>query len=833
MRRRKKNSFVLLLLVLLLGIGLGYALLTQTLNIIGSTTIANSTWDIHFDNVQVTEGSVSLEEGDSAASIDQNNNTIVNYAVTLNLPGDYYEFTVDVVNAGTIDGMVGEVISNYNNVPISTTNPLPDYLIYSVTYEDGVEIEENHLLEAGDTDTYRVRVEFDSAVTGDNLPSDTQTLNLSFGVEYVQADDSAIERTNRSLYGVLKRTAKVGTYAKKYTGEHQDSFAGTGTKDIYHWYSKSSTATTVKNMVNVIFAEHCWQMIRTTDTGGVKMLYNGEVENNQCLDTRGNHTGYDGKYNQVMNASFYYGTDYSYDSTNGVYSLSGTVTTGEVKIGQYTCRSTSETGTCTSLYYVDSYNTGSQYYSYLLKANSHYSQYGKIEYDGYGNASIGDVGYMSNYHESGRSKTTIQFSISSGSWTVNSNYYYSDTIDYGNLNAGYTLINPKLISALEDADDLVGKYVLDTNGTNSTVARYILKVNNDSVHYRELKGGDLNIYLTIGDSFTTNGNTYTLTNPVTMTYSDWYNNISDYSIYTEKYICDGNNISCSYMKQFTTYSNYIRASFYNYYDSNDDWYYSETISYNNGVYTLTGDIKKMWNLYDSTFRINANTHHYTCFGEGTSCETAGYVRYQANYNTNYILLNGEQDINELINKALYANDVNSKNSRIKEAIELWYKKHLLDYDQYLEDTVFCNNRTIKSLGFLEPNGGSIAGTSNTSLAFIGTYESSLNCDRITDQFSTLNNYAKNNYKIGLITVPEVSKVGCIILNSSKKEFWTMTPHSIENGGNANPNTITSGFAFDYTSNTKGVRPVISLKPGTIYTSGDGSMASPYIIDTTG
>ena len=35
----------------------------------------------------------------------------------------------------------------------------------------------------------------------------------------------------------------------------------------------------------------------------------------------------------------------------------------------------------------------------------------------------------------------------------------------------------------------------------------------------------------------------------------------------------------------------------------------------------------------------------------------------------------------------------------------------------------------------------------------------------------------------------------------------------------------------YVTATFGVRPAISLKPGIIYSSGDGSMANPYVIDT--
>jgi hypothetical protein len=39
--------------------------------------------------------------------------------------------------------------------------------------------------------------------------------------------------------------------------------------------------------------------------------------------------------------------------------------------------------------------------------------------------------------------------------------------------------------------------------------------------------------------------------------------------------------------------------------------------------------------------------------------------------------------------------------------------------------------------------------------------------------------------------------------------------------------------FDYTSTNSenGLRPVISLRPGMSYDGGDGSMDSPYVVDT--
>ena len=76
MRRRKKKNLIPILVLLLLGISLGYALLSQDLTISGTSKVKGNTWDIHFDNVVVNSNSVALSTGDSAAAINQSDNTM-------------------------------------------------------------------------------------------------------------------------------------------------------------------------------------------------------------------------------------------------------------------------------------------------------------------------------------------------------------------------------------------------------------------------------------------------------------------------------------------------------------------------------------------------------------------------------------------------------------------------------------------------------------------------------------------------------------------------------------------------------------------------------------
>ena len=182
--KNKKKLNYMILIIMILVISIGYAVLSTNLNIVGAGTINNPTWNIHWENVQVKTGSVSA----STPTIDTAKTT-VNYSVTLTIPGDYYEFTVDAVNAGTIDGMVSVVSNKLNNTEITT---LPNYLEYKVTYEDGVDIAPNHLLAANTSEKYKVHVGYKKDISATDIPTTPQTLNLSFSVTYVQRDTSAV-----------------------------------------------------------------------------------------------------------------------------------------------------------------------------------------------------------------------------------------------------------------------------------------------------------------------------------------------------------------------------------------------------------------------------------------------------------------------------------------------------------------------------------------------------------------------------------------------------------------------------------------------------------------
>ena len=338
----------------------------------------------------------------------------------------------------------------------------------------------------------------------------------------ILGDTTIKEYYEPTLYNVLKKAAKEGTYAREYEGEHQDSMDPTkSTEKIYHWYGSNNTnGTAILNMNNVVFAGICWQMIRTTDTGGVKMIYNGEVEDGKCLNTRGNHVGYVSKTSQDLASQYWYGTDYTYDSTAKTFKVSGTTeqtmwneSNGPGLVGKYTCKQTTVAGTCSTLYLVESYYNASSGYVIPLNTSSNYSQFGTLQFN-VNSTSPADVGYMYNtrytYNSTmANSETMLQ------STSLNTSYWYANTATWGTPTANkYNLDSPYQVSATSDYPNLVGEYTFrNTSQTyTNTSVYYIAAVNGSNMYYIQLTNSgnhtlsDFNYTYTYGTSYTDNGN---------------------------------------------------------------------------------------------------------------------------------------------------------------------------------------------------------------------------------------------------------------------------------------------------------------------------------------
>ena len=188
---RRNSKLVVVLLILLISIG--FAFLSSQLDLIGSTLLRKQEWDIHFESPTKVGGNVD------ANSLTLTNTTTVNFSVDLLQPKDTYEFTVDVVNDGSIDGM----ISSISGTELTTNQK--KVFEYVITYDDGSALKEKQLLAHNSSDKYKVTVRYKDDISSSDLSIDNQTVNITITVNYVQADDTAINRVTGSFISLYNQ----------------------------------------------------------------------------------------------------------------------------------------------------------------------------------------------------------------------------------------------------------------------------------------------------------------------------------------------------------------------------------------------------------------------------------------------------------------------------------------------------------------------------------------------------------------------------------------------------------------------------------------------------
>jgi hypothetical protein len=178
---------------------------------------------------------------------------------------------------------------------------------------------------------------------------------------------------------------------------------------------------------------------------------------------------------------------------------------------------------------------------------------------------------------------------------------------------------------------------------------------------------------------------------------------------------------------------------------------------------------------------------------------------------------------------------NTNNSTIKRAIDTWYKSNMTSYTDKLEDTVWCNDRSIYS--------GNGYGTSKTYYGAYGRLYTnkapSLACTNANDRFtvSSDNGNGDLDYPVALLTTDEIAYAGAVynISNSTYylytgSYWWSLSPSYFSGSYAFVWNVYSNGAIGSYYAYfSTGVRPAVSLKPGTTYTSGTGTTADPYVI----
>ena len=182
-----------LVIVCVFTLTIAYAALNAVLTIQGSAQVTSSNWDLHLAKPKVRNGSATTTVPSIITS------STVEFSTTLNMPGDFYEFTVDVVNSGSIDAMIENVVKTPE-----LTAEQAKFLKYEITYQNRESITTRQLLAKETSMPIKVRVEYRKDLVASDLPTGQVVLDLAVTLEYTQSDGTASAVTNN---GVLKPVA--------------------------------------------------------------------------------------------------------------------------------------------------------------------------------------------------------------------------------------------------------------------------------------------------------------------------------------------------------------------------------------------------------------------------------------------------------------------------------------------------------------------------------------------------------------------------------------------------------------------------------------------------
>ena len=280
------------------------------------------------------------------------------------------------------------------------------------------------------------------------------------------------------------------------------------------------------------------------------------------------------------------------------------------------------------------------------------------------------------------------------------------------------------------------------------------------------------------------------------------------------------------------------------------------------LYTSTEDSKTVYyfagNATDNWVKFGKNASNQDIYWRIIRTNSDGGVRllYHGTSTTATDAYIGTSAFNSSFNNIAYVSYMygnlgsvanareNTTDSTIKTIIDNWYKDNLnTNYGKYLSTTaVYCNDRSTSD----NTNFGA-----RTRLYTNKT--PSYDCTATEDKFTVDNSTGngKLTYPIALMTADEVSFAGGLWITNAPTWYYYNSANGSSTGSTwwwlLSPNNWSGGSADVFSvlgsstpgrlngsnvGSSDGVRPVISLKSCTLYSTGNGSASDPYTIKET-
>ncbi len=525
-------------------------------------------------------------------------------------------------------------------------------------------------------------------------------------------------------FDVINSLSKIFTPSNplviEYRGEgyyHDESDKDTEhpffTRPIYYWYAKDNTkANNIKDSWNVVYAGHCWQMIRTTEQGGVKLLYNGEPNitivdgetQYDCSDNRNLYHMGGIESNYTISGSKVYGDNFTATTsgTTTTFTLinndnstptSTTIDSSNAStvVGKYTCGGTSLTCTNQNLRKILRITSGTSatIYTSALRSSIGFSPFSKnmdsLAYVGYmynDDAKVINKNLSLNYPIYTSSAITLTKPFTSSTlFSDSAPTWYSIGGYYNSLSGARTADQIK--GSDSDYSALVGKYTFNKTSTStstSTVVYYVVAVSGTKMYVRTSMNGGIpsnanTTTYTIGTSITDNfDGTYTIGETSNYDITTWTTSTISPSASNYYYMCaDGVSTTCTYANTWFITGNNINIGIAYLANTNNTYgtyKLGTTLVYNNNdTYTLggtTGDALSI-NWYREYSNFN---NKFICISGDITCAKSN-VYYIADARSTGSYLYSPNANYQLTNSYNYSNGTYTLNMSDGNSINTW------------------------------------------------------------------------------------------------------------------------------------------------------------------
>ena len=162
----------------------------------------------------------------------------------------------------------------------------------------------------------------DVIIYKDGIKDDSSKYSYSNGtLSFNDISGNLVIKSAKNLFNVIKlKTNGVDTNidfsvaSSETNGDGVNTFSGTENDQYPVYYYRGNVTNN-----NVKFANFCWKMVRTTDTGGVKLIYNGVPSDSGACNNTGTSSqigtsAFNLNYNSPAYVGYMYGTVYTLTS---------------------------------------------------------------------------------------------------------------------------------------------------------------------------------------------------------------------------------------------------------------------------------------------------------------------------------------------------------------------------------------------------------------------------------------------------------------------------------------------------------------------------------------